>query len=77
MNSKKTMTAYNIEDAVNLLPEYERNMVVQTVADYENEGKEPTDVLVYSYLGVAVWHMLKAHIDTLKEKINNEKLTND
>lgn len=77
MENEKTMTAYNIEDAVNLLPEDERNMVVQAVADYENKGKEPTDALVYGYLGVAVWHLLRAHIDTLKEKINNEKITKD
>lgn len=75
MKDKKTMTAYNIEDAVNLLPEDCRNMVAQAVADYENEGKNPADALVYSYLGVAVWHLLRAHIDTLKEKINNEKTT--
>ena len=77
MENKKTMTVYNIEDAVCLLPENYRNMVVQAVADYENEGKEPTDALVYGYLGVAVWHLLRVHIDTLKEKINNEKTTKD
>lgn len=77
MKSKKTMTAYNIEDAVNLLPEDYRNMVVQAAADYENEGKEPTDTLVYAWLGVAVWQLLKAHINTLKEKTNNEKTTKD
>lgn len=75
MENEKTMTVYNIEDAVNLLPEDCRNMVVQAVADYENEGKEPTDALVYGYLGIAVWHLLRVHIDTLKEKINNEKTT--
>lgn len=77
MNSKKTMTAYNIEDAVNLLPEDYRNMVVQAVADYENEGKEPTDTRVFAWLGVAVWQLLKAHINTLKEKTNKEKTIND
>ena len=77
MENEKTMTAYNIGDAVNLLPEDYRNKVAQAAADYENEGKDPTDVLVYSYLGVAVWHLLRVHIDTLKEKINNEKTTKD
>lgn len=77
MENEKTMTAYDIKDVVNLLPEDRRNMVTQAVADYERDGKEPTDVLVYGYLGVALWYLLRAHIDTLKEKINNEKTTKD
>lgn len=62
------MTAYNIEDIINSLPDKYKMPIVEAVHNYTTTGKEPyeADVKVFTYLGAAVWEAIKYHIDTLQ-----------
>lgn len=62
------MTAYNIEDIVNSLPDKYKMPIVEAVNNYTATGKEPDDTewRVFAYLGVAVWEVIKHHIDALQ-----------
>lgn len=62
------MTAYNIEDIINSLPDKYRTRIVEAVNNYIATGKEPyeDDCIALAYLGVAIWEAVKRHIDALK-----------
>lgn len=62
------MTAYNIEDIINSLPDKYKMPIVEAVNNYTTTGKEPGDTewRVFAYLGVAVWAAIKHHIDALQ-----------
>lgn len=62
------MTAYNIEDIINSLPDKYKMPIVEAVTNYTTTGKEPyeEDSKVFAYLGVAVWEVLKYHINALQ-----------
>lgn len=62
------MTAYNIEDIINSLPDKYKMPIVEAVNNYTTTGKEPDDTewRVFAYLGAAVWESLKYHINALQ-----------
>ena len=74
MNDKEAeheMTAYNLADIINLLPDKYKTPIVEAINNYISTGKEPKDAdgKVFGYLGVAVWEAIKQHIDTMEARM--------